>query len=162
MISSSSYAPGLSGLLSSIRKDDVTQRRRRGNRKNAAGTSNGRLFERRQKVNNTGGGGSSYSADRAASLQASRKRKADSKDRIESTRKKQLDTRLRLAKAEKEHLESPEQVKITNRLRRNKKRKNELFRETNEEYKEAKRIRDEERSKRYRKEFFDGLRASPY
>lgn len=83
MISSSSYAPGLAGLLSSIRKDDVTQRRRRGTRRNAAGTSSGRLFERRQKTRPVTGG-SSYSADRAASLQSSRERRAKAQDRIKS------------------------------------------------------------------------------
>lgn len=83
MISSSSYAPGLAGLLSSIRKDDITQRRRRGTRRNAAGTSGGRLFERRQKARPVTGG-SSYSADRAASLQSSRERRAKAQDRIKS------------------------------------------------------------------------------
>ena len=92
MINSSSYAPGLAGLLSSIRKDDVTQRRRRGTRRNAAGTSGGRLFERRQKRKPTTNQ-SSYSADRAASLQSSRERKDEGLNRVKTETEKQRNSK---------------------------------------------------------------------
>ena len=159
MISSSSYAPGLAGLLSTIRKDDVTQRRRRGTRRNAAGTSGGRLFERRQKTRPVTGG-SSYSADRAASLQANRKREADEAERRKSQTQNEIEGRRKRNKALKERMNSPENQALE---RERKRLREELYNhpEKVKAREEAARLRYKKKRKQWSEDLLESAKDLP-
>ena len=148
-----SASPGMAGLLSSIRKDGISRRRN-----TAGGGGNGRLFVRRQKRNNTRGG-SSYSADRAASLQSSRDRRAKAQDRIKSKVEKQRTADKQERKRQRDYMESPEYKQQTAEIKVLKARRDLAKAQERERIRKQKEAIDQMRREEFRMESYGGLLA---